>query len=601
LPANALINAWAADDTGLYIEGIWGGLRHLVKLSSVDGGFASGWNAAPAPNGAVYSMVADGAGAVYLGGSFTQIGNGNFARLAKISGADGTPFQNWLVPANLTVRTLALDGAGALYVAGSFGTLGIPAANRPGLAKITSIAGQPMVDAWNPPQTPDSDINAMAADSQALYLGGEFDAVGNSARHGIAKLSAANAALDPDWHPAFDRQYDAIYAIAPIGPTAAGKVLAGGVFNHADGQTRLALALIDASGVPGASVDAEQPGSVTALAVQSNGELIVGGRFLTADGQPRANLLRLKTDGQLDPAWTADSDGAVTALAVDAQDDVFAGGFFEHIGVDATAYLAKLSGDDGANLQGWSPSIDAPVHALAFGAGNSLYIGGDFGMIDATRVDGAARLQADGSLDAQWIPQAVGRVRAIAVDTAHGNVYLAGDLLGRFATANGAARDPNWSPTSDGMILALTLDPNDSLYVGGGFGAIAGQNRSGLAKLPLAGNGTPDANWIPATQATIVDALLLDGAGSLYVGGSFAQMGGQARFNFAQLAAASGQAQSLWNPAPDGDVRALALLSGGRLAVGGSFAEIAGTPREALAVLSAQAAPGRLFRDGFEN
>jgi hypothetical protein len=74
--------------------------------------------------------------------------------------------------------------------------------------------------------------------------------------------------------------------------------------------------------------------------------------------------------------------------------------------------------------------------------------------------------------------------------------------------------------------------------------------------------------------------------GTMYAGGKFATLGGQARTNIGAFSATTGSLTS-FAPKFNGEVWAIEDLGGGRLAVGGTFKTVNGVSRPALAVVNA--------------
>lgn len=258
-----------------------------------------------------------------------------------------------------------------------------------------------------------------------------------------------------------------------------------------------------------------------------------------------------------------------------------------------------------------SPSVplylDGTVSATATAPDGSTIIGGSFSFIDGQPRANIARLRPDGTLDPDWNPGADWWVNYIAIDAA-GSVYASGC----FSRIGGAARrgfaklaatgtglaDPDWNPNSDQtcggpMLLDAT---GTSLFVGGTFQQIGGFARNQLAKLDAAGSGATDPTWNPApdTQpyfATPISAMARDASGSIYVAGIFTHIGGQAVAQLAKLSAnGTGSADANWNPAPDCYVYSLVLDPAGPLYAGGCFSTIGGQTAHHLAKLSTTAA-----------
>jgi hypothetical protein len=181
-------------------------------------------------------------------------------------------------------------------------------------------------------------------------------------------------------------------------------------------------------------------------------------------------------------------------------------------------------------------------------------------------------------------PQPVGRRRTLAGLLA---AALAAVLLGLAPGALAApvlvSATPDPTAGANGRVEAITRI-GGWLYVGGSFTAVSGQARAGLARLDVA-SGAVDRGW-QADVAGTVRALAASTDGStLFVGGEFSAVGGQARENLAAVSTATGGVTA-WNPGANRAVQALAASSN-RVYVGGKFARIGGVTRARLAAVNA--------------
>ena len=139
-----------------------------------------------------------------------------------------------------------------------------------------------------------------------------------------------------------------------------------------------------------------------------------------------------------------------------------------------------------------------------------------------------------------------------------------------------------------------------TVYVGGAFTSIGGQARNHIAGLDATTASATD--WNPNSDGD-VGVLAVNGS-TIYVGGGFTNIGGQARNHIAALDAGTGAA-AVWNPDANGYVGALAL-DGSTVYAGGDFTTIGGLPQAHIAgmgdvtmptllsLVSAQAEPGRV-------
>lgn len=220
--------------------------------------------------------------------------------------------------------------------------------------------------------------------------------------------------------------------------------------------------------------------------------------------------------------------------------------------------------------------------------GNTLYVGGNFttmskfsgSLINISA--GTANPLALGS----W-PKTNGAVNAIVSDGSGGYI-IAGSFTqvgtstrNRIAQINATGTVTSWDPNADGTINTIAR-VGTTIYVGGTFANIGGQVRSRIAALSLTtGLAT---SWNPSSSGT-VNIITPNTTGTvIYTGGTFANIGGQGRNNIAALDATTGLATS-WNPNSNGTVNAIAL-NGTTAYVGGSFTNVGGQARNNAAAIN---------------
>ncbi|HEY9007469.1 MAG TPA: T9SS type A sorting domain-containing protein [Ohtaekwangia sp.] len=141
--------------------------------------------------------------------------------------------------------------------------------------------------------------------------------------------------------------------------------------------------------------------------------------------------------------------------------------------------------------------------------------------------------------------------------------------------------DTNFTPKPDAYVGTLTLD-GTTLYLGGNFSQVYGQNRSYIAAINVS-TGTL-LSWAPDANS-FVHAIQVVGT-TVYVGGEFTSIGGQSRTRLAALDATTGLA-SAWNPSVDYIVMSIAVqTSSNTIFIGGFFDTAGGQVRNGLAQLS---------------
>jgi uncharacterized delta-60 repeat protein len=171
-----------------------------------------------------------------------------------------------------------------------------------------------------------------------------------------------------------------------------------------------------------------------AIAVQPDGKVIVGGNFNTPSGF--ATLVRLNADGSLDDTFT-DDHGPIL--------------YVKNISLLSNGQLVVA------------------------------------GLANSSSEGFVRRLNADGSVDTSFqAPAFSGWVETIAAD-GDGGYFVGGSFAGGLAhlSANGAL-DPSWNISTDGAVLALAPQGNDTLLVGGTFRAIGNVSQSNIARITYA-------------------------------------------------------------------------------------------------------------------
>jgi len=653
---NGTVNAVVKSGNTLYIGGEFDYVGPATGGGAPLGG-VSGQVAGPFPKvvGTVDAVAPDGSGGWFIGGDLTTVGglvrhdlahilaDGSVAAWAPDLGtalalavSGGTVFAGgtfglvaldatsgatvWNAGVNASVRALVVSG-GTLYAGGDFTSLGGKPRSHIGGVSVTTGAAT----GWNPNATGGS-VSALAASGGVVYAGGAFTSIGGENRHGLAAIDITGAATT--WNPNPDT---GAVALAVIGHT----IYAAGPFTFAGGADRNGFVAVDSTTGFATALDPSPDGPVRCLATSGN-TLYAGGSFRTFAGQPRNRAAALAAASGALTGWDPNAGASVLALATSAG-TVYAAGTFTSLGGVARSRLAALNVLTGVPT-GWAPGANFTVRALA-ASGGTIYVGGQFNVIAGQPRSNIAALDPVLGTVTDWAPNADGAVCAIAVG---GGVVYAG---GFFATIGGQTRRrlaaldaASGSATSWDAHLAdafpfttfyvkAVVASGGTVYVGGRFKVVGGQNRSCIAAVDAA-TATP-SSWNPDADGP-VNTLAL-GAGVIYAGGDFGSIGGQIRGRVAAVDAATGAAtgaadwppitfssvqavaagagviyvgcelnpgfppllaadamtgvQASWDPGVDGDVNAL-VVDGSTLFVGGGFSSIGGQPQSGIAALS---------------
>ena len=345
------------------------------------------------------------------------------------------------------------------------------------------------------------------------------------------------------------------------------------------------------------NVTFELPGEVNAIAVQSDDKIIIGGNFEMVNGVPRNNIARLNADGSLDMNWNPDANSTVYAVAVFGT-NIYIGGSFTNVGGFAQSRIAKLHYYYGYPLTNvWQNGANSTVYALATAA-NSVYIGGAFTNIATKNRRYIAKCNDGGVLDVNFTNDANYHVRALLYDA--GDLYVGGDFsqiggevrsyLAKLHYFNGMALA--WDPDPNNTVLTLAHS-GSYIYAGGYFNIIGLRARNGVAKIDKT-SGSVDITWAPElTDSCYVRAVGKD-LFSVYVAGSFTNVGSLAVEEFAKLNDTYGDPDTGWSNSPNHQIKVIKAYTT-NVFIGGEFHLIGNDWAQALAKLNTNGTPKANF------
>src|ERR1039457_1438591 len=354
--------------------------------------------------------------------------------------------------------------------------------------------------------------------------------------------------------------------------------------------------------------DPNADGIVNTLAIQPDGKILMGGYFtqLHPFGSPpsgHAYIARLNHNGTVDAGFSPNANGVVRVLALQPNGQVIIGGQFTSIqptggGVAVTRnYVARLNAD-GSLDPVFNPNANGVVYAIAFQTNGQIVIGGSFtsiqpsGAPSATTRNHIARFNVDGSLDTSFDPNTDRPVLALAVQT-NGQIVVGGG----FSTLkpNGATTattrscvarvnsdgsvDTGFDPEANGSVDVITVLPNGQIIIGGEFvtlkpnGAANTTQADFLARLNT--DGTIDLGFIINPLASVA-AVAVQGDGKILIGGMFTAVypensPASTQTSYVARVNSDGTLDYSFNPAPDQAVNAVAVQQDGSVVLGGYF------------------------------
>lgn len=545
------------------------------------------------PNAPVTTVIPDGAGGWYIGGSFTKVGDLERHGTARIN-ADGSvhawdpniePASVFVVP---TVRCLLLH-EGVVYIGGSFNDIGGEERNRLGAVDAESGTVLPFNGQLN------GNPSTLAVADGQLFVGGTFNTAAGEDRIHLAVYDLASGTLT-DWD-----------IPVRIGTTTnAGRINAmlayqgvlyiGGKFDNVDGTERHHLGAIDlATGATTAwNPDVHQSGEIGCMA-RVGGTIYVGGEFNDIGTHLGDDLAALDATTGLPLVWDPAPDGfssvplfqdtRILCLAADG-DDLLVGGDFTEFGESGRTFIARFN--NAGELTDWTPFLNRAVQCIAPGEG-TIYVGGDFTTAGATGVDRSfvAAMDLTTGRPTEWAP-VLGDGQVYTLLLQGERIYAGGQLINipigpadnlvAFDRTTGARVD--WYPDID-IVFSLAAG-NGTVIAGGQFEEVGGSERRGVVALDP---GTAAVTSWDAGISSLYYAVreITEREGVLYIIGEFTAIAGQERRTIAALNTADGSLLP-WNPASDDDVRAV-TFSDEHAYVTGDFDVIGGAERETFTAL----------------
>jgi hypothetical protein len=591
--------------------------------------------------GTVYATAVASDGTVYVGGRFDRIGPATGSWIAVDATTGARAFASPVV--NDQVEVSAPDGAGGMFIAGSFTHVG--GVRRDHLAHLLAdgsldpdwVVSVWTVDGVGKPYATAPIAMAYSAHDHRLYLGGSFNSVNGAPRANLASVSATTGAVT-SWDPGADSLVEALV------PHSDGNVYVAGGFLNVGGAARMYLAAIDSVTGHATTWDPGPGNFVTALAAYGNTLFVQGffNGFACSPMTPAPRLAALQLDAAIVQSWApapnASGFRGGDPLVVSGDTLYVGGDFTELAGTTRSGAAAfDLTGMTPANppeLKAWNPDIAGPTRRIlgfATRGADTVYVLGSFSTVGGQPRPGLAAVDtttgavtpwnpsgggytaevrgntvwvaawpewqvrhnlasfgADGKLTT-WDPDVNGTVRALALSGS--TLYAGGEFT---AVGGGTSRDKlasftipagtltSWNPGVWGRVLALAAS-GDTIYAGGDFNAVRASpaapswdpSRTNLVAFDPSGLATFNAVTNAVTQGAVRTLLVRDG--QLFVGGAFSKLGpstlalGQraTRWNLGAVDALTGETTP-FDPNMSSAVNALAL-GGGVLYAGGEF------------------------------
>lgn len=306
----------------------------------------------------------------------------------------------------------------------------------------------------------------------------------------------------------------------------------------------------------------------------------------------RKYVARILSTGQVDPTFNPDygviKSGAVSTLALDGNTLYIGGSFL----TNTLSYGTPLDSSGQSTfpvnqlVEGEDAPFDDDVTASVPDGVGGWFVAGDFTKVQGVARSKLARLNADGTLDATFNVPVVGSITTLKI--AAGILYLGGTIneVGGQDRFNLAAIDiatqtvTGFAVNPSASVSSIESD-GSTVWVGGGFSIVNPNSwNTRMAAIDLT-TGLPDNSW-PKVYGDI-NAMISDGAGGWYIGGTFSQVGTFSRSRIARILSDK-TVDPNFNPSATSTVNDLAL-SGSTLYVGGAFLTIGNEARNRIAAV----------------
>ena len=453
-------------------------------------------------------------GAVLVSGTFTDAGsNGDIDNLLRIT-ADGEVSAVDITPGGGRIGGIASSGT-HLAVVGDFSEINGEPRNLLAVfdTDLELLPGNPFSqDASVSPFPHNWDVVRMRGDR--VYLNAVRDPH-NGITGGLAEVDLATGLTSFKIAPSSGG------ALADVLPYGDDLLLVAGGDGIANAFREPALLALDRDGNFSEQFRMEIENDqhdiidVRDLAVDTSDRLYATGQFTGVGEIKRNGAFRLDPDGRISNRWAP------------------------NLGDDTYRDLAAVTMSDGQEVSGFAPSLNNQVRTMAYWD-DYVIAGGPFSRANGEDRDGLALFDvSDGSL-IDWQPSSVpddatvhqvssggsqGFLVGGAFDSLDQDPQLSNLAFYQPTQGGGFEPVPDWRPAPDGTVFAITRI-GDTIWVGGGFDNIDGQEQSLIAPLH-AQTGELDTARAPDVEGTNIYHIAAFGDLVCFTG-RFTRVAGQA-------------------------------------------------------------------------
>jgi uncharacterized delta-60 repeat protein len=516
-------------------------------------------------------------GKIIVNGNFTSFGGFTRNGLVRLN-ADATIDQSFDPGVGLTngaqVQITAVQPDGKIIIGGGFRTFNGGAVS--GLLRLNADGTVDLSYNFDDPGIPFGELFEIALTANGkIYLVGVF--FSNTPK--VVRLTS-----DGNLDPTFSSNNEGNGRIFSLAEMPDGKVLVGGSFDsiriNGTSYPHFGLFRFNVDGSPDTTFTAQLPDwsgttGVYHLSLQNNNQILVGGEYAQISGVQRGGLALTNLSGVVDTAFTGviGTKAQIITFEKLADGKIMVAGNFHSVANSLSRYVVRLNADGTPDNTFLLDSlITNQVGAIAVQPDGKMILGG---------YQGIWRVNADGSLDSGFnaqIPQFEG-VGSIALQ-ADGKILIAGG----FSAVNGVNRkflarlnsdgtlDNSLNVTFGAPLLSLSrvvLQPDGKILISGDFSSVNGQPVANFARLNA--DGTVDSNFQIGNGANgPVSSILLNGDGTIFVGGNFSTFNGQSKRSLVKLDSSGSFSDKFEARFLTSTVSSIVVLPGGKILVSGS-------------------------------
>lgn len=525
---NDKVNSLSLKDSILYVGGKFGSFGGTNRYSAqvyLDSMYCN--KLFPQSNGKVYTSISDGNGGVFIGGSFSKVGDSIRHNLAHIDSNGQVTALN--VSTNSTVYTLLLKDS-ILFFGGLFQVVNTDS--------IQNVAAYNLIS--NTVENLDLNFNSsfgyvrsLIIHGDSLLVGGYFPSINALPIANLGLVNLQDYSLIP-WYHSINEEVSSMVI-------KDNELFIGGWFDSVQGQSRNHLASIDLNSLNVTTFQPSVNGIIRKLALKDS-MLFLGGNFTAVEDSLRSRIAALNINTSELTDWNPVLNGVVLDICLNDSMILVAGEFTACNSVQS-GRIAQFDIQTGNHIPWLNLNNDARTISPL---GQSYFLGGEFTQVDMHYQNYLTGINLNTNLPISWNP---------TINNEVSDLLIADSLLflsGNFTMVNGSGRNrlsvfdlndhtlESYNPNPNGLVNCMRAD-NGTIYFGGDFTQFDSQTRNRVAKIDV--QDLSLQGWNPSVSGS-VNAIAINDT-NVFIGGNFTQVNGISRISIANTDKLTGQVLNL--------------------------------------------------------